>query len=202
MKPNPNSKSEPIRYNRDNIGQEELSALRAGCETAYTRIFLKYYDKIKRFTRTLAKSETAAEEITQEIFKELWEKREKVDPSKNFNGYIYRIARNAVIDHIRSETARNNYTNEYSTLSDHVEYVNSEDIAVAEEVKILIQIAISGMPEHRRRIYEMKHNEGLSNEEIADRLCLQKTTVAKELSYGRADIRNVLGAFLAIVMIA
>lgn len=128
------------------------------------------------------------------------EKRAKVDPARNFNGYIYRIARNAVIDHIRTETARSNYTSDYGVSFNDIDPVNSEDIVVADEVELIIKLTIASMPEQRRRIHEMRHYEGLSNEEIAERLCIQKATVAKQLTYGRADIRNALLGLLLMMM--
>ncbi len=189
-----------MRTNCDRIDKDMLEALKGGDEVAYTRVFIKYYDRIKRFALTLSKSEIAAEEIAQEVFKDIWEKRTRIDSSKNFNAYIYRMTRNAVIDFIRSEITRDAYTSDYTASLDDVEHFNSEDMAVAEEVRLIIMLAISSMPEQRRRIYEMRHNEGLSNEQIADRLCIRKETVAKQLSYGKADIRNALGTLAVLLM--
>ncbi len=196
-----NNNTQLMRNNLDHIGRDVLQALRAGDEVAYTRIFIRYYDRIKHFALTLSKSEIAAEEIAQEVFSNIWEKRDRIDPSKNFNAYIYLITRNAVIDFIRSETTRDAYINDYTASVDDVVHFSSEDLAVAEEVRIIIMLAISSMPEQRRRIYEMRHEEGLSNEEIADRLCIRKETVAKQLSYGKADIRNALGSLTVLLMV-
>ncbi len=196
-----NNDAQVMRTNHDRIDREVLNALKSGDEVAYTRIFIKYYDRIKRFALTLSKSEIAAEEIAQEVFAKMWEKHDRIDPSKNFNAYIYLMTRNMVIDFIRSEITRDSYTTDYTASLDDIEHFNSEDIAVAEEVKLIIMLAISSMPEQRRRIYEMRHEEGLSNEEIADRLCIRKETVAKQLSYGKADIRNALGTLVSFLMV-
>ncbi|WP_367882952.1 sigma-70 family RNA polymerase sigma factor [Parabacteroides goldsteinii] len=73
-----------------------------------------------------------------------------------------------------------------------------EDI-YAKELSILIDIAIEQMPEQRRRIFKMSRKEGLSNEEISQKLQINKRTVENHVTQALADLREVVrGAFLLL----
>ncbi len=67
------------------------------------------------------------------------------------------------------------------------------------ELSILIDIAIEQMPEQRRRIFKMSRKEGLSNEEISQKLQINKRTVENHVSQALADLREVVrGTFLLL----
>lgn len=189
-----------LRKNHDEIDPTVISSMIAGDSMAFNRVFARYYDKIYRFTRSLIRVEADVEDLVQELFRNLWEKRDKIDPTKNFNGFLYRMARNLILDHLKANSIRQSYENDYTVnFAEHSEYINSEDLVMAKEVELVIRIAISQMPEQRRRIFELREYEGLSNEEIADRLMIQKATVANQLSLGRKDIKDILFFLVAIL---
>ena len=75
------------------ISYEEviIKKVKNGDTAAFEELFNQYYQKLKHFTFQFTKSEFIAEEIVQEVFINLWVKRDKIDLNLSFNGYIYRI---------------------------------------------------------------------------------------------------------------
>ncbi len=189
---------EPLRVNNDTIDRKVIESLKAGDHMSFNRIYVRYHGQIMRFVNSLIKSFNDAEEITQQIFIAIWEKKEQIDPDKNFNGYMYRMARNSVINYCKARVARSAYPIDKQI--DVSEYVSSEDIVIAKEVDLIIELTIARMPQQRRKIFEMSRYEGLSNDEIADRLCVKKTTVEKQVSYAKKEIREVLAIFILLLL--
>lgn len=187
-----------VRQNTDVITAEVLEALRNGDHKAYERIYIKYSHKVMVFINSLVRSYDEAEELTQDVFVNLWVKRQNVDPCNNFNGYIYRLARNGVLKHFRSKNIHSAYLN--NAPEAEASEFGSDDILYATEIQLLVDLAVSRMPRQRRTVYEMSRVKGLSNEEIAGRLNITRNAVEKHISFALKDIREVIGIFVALLM--
>src|SRR5688572_25550844 len=72
-----------------------------GDETAFRQIFDAYKKRLFVFVHRMVKSHVTAEELVQEIFLKLWSHRHALDKVENPNTYIFVIARNKTIDHLR-----------------------------------------------------------------------------------------------------
>lgn len=179
---------------QDGIPVMTLTALRMGDHEAYKKVYLHYIDPVVEFLKMLTKSDGDAEEIAQEVFVSLWEKRSKIDPKKNIRGYIYTYARNAVLNYFKHKKVEDKYL--HFTENEARSYESSDDLMVARETELLIRIAIDRMPSRRKEIFEMSRFEGLSNEEIAERLDISKNTVENHLTHANRDIRKLLHLFL------
>ena len=129
-------------------------------------VFISYYNKTKTFIDGYIKSEPDAEELTEDLFVNLWINRHSIDTSRSFNSYLHTIARNAAINFLKHKYVCDAYLNNnqetgYSS--------TSEEDLIAKELEMLIDELVGGMPEQRRMIYTLSRNEGLSNAEIAER---------------------------------
>jgi len=167
----------------NNIDIKTLEAFQDGNHKAFETIFIAYYNKTKAFIDGYIKSEPDAEELTEDLFVNLWINRHSIDMSKSFNSYLHTIARNAAINFLK-----HNQETGYSS--------TSEEDLIAKELEMLIDKLVGGMPEQRRMIYTLSRNEGLSNAEIAERLNTTKRNVESQLSLALKEIRKVISCFL------
>ncbi len=174
-----------------------LQALKEGNHDAYDEVYIRYRDPIYNFLKILTRSDVAAEEIAQEVFVNVWEKRDKINPAKNIKSYLYTIARNAALQYFNRQKVHGRFT-DFSAAAGNSESVSSEELVIAKETEILIEIALSRMPAQRRRVFEMSHYEGLSNEIIAEQLEISKSNVTSHLSNARKDIKEVLALFILL----
>ena len=82
----------------NNIDIKTLEAFQDGNHKAFETIFIAYYNKTRTFIDGYIKSEPDAEELTEDLFVNLWINRHSIDTSKSFNSYLHTIARNAAIN--------------------------------------------------------------------------------------------------------
>lgn len=172
------------------VTEETVRSLQSGDHQAFETVFFAYFNKVKYFIYGLIKSESDAEEIAQDIFVRVWTNREAIDPDKNFTTYIYVSARNAALNFLKKRHVRSSYVQEQIHVGSDSD--NPEDGFFAREIDLLIQMSVSKMPERRRRIFEMSRNEGLSNDQIAQKLNISKKTVENQLSIALKELREVV----------
>ena len=172
-----------------------LKCLREGDHEAYRTVYMHYSTPLTHFLTALTRSVEEAKEITQDVFVKLWEKRESVDPGRNIRTYLYTMAKNAVMNHFDHNQVKQRFQQSAFVADNQANYA-SDEILIARETEILIELAVSRMPKKRREVFELSRKEGMSNEMIAQKLHLSKETVAAHLSYARKDIREVIALLL------
>ncbi|MDR0692534.1 MAG: RNA polymerase sigma-70 factor [Prevotellaceae bacterium] len=161
---------------------------------AFRWLFMHYYPKLKIFIAGLVKSEAIAEELSQDIFAKIWEKRKTLTAVQSFNAYIYRMAKNAVLNYFQHEYIKERYAGQLS--SDNA--TSAEELFQAKETELLIQLTVAKMPTQRKKIFELSRRSQLKNEEIAQKLHLSKKTVENHLNLALKEIRKALKNFFTI----
>lgn len=189
----------PDRENRESedmippgsaISTGQLEALRGGDHEAYNAVYVHYREMIGNFLYKLLRSREEAEEITQNVFMTLWERRSELDPSRNIRTLLYTVARNAVMNQFKRRKVFEKY--QQSNDPDDTENLTAEDILIAQERELLIELTVENMPEMRRKIFEMSRREHLSNEDIAEQLDTSRQNVANHLSQALKQIKHAL----------
>lgn len=172
---------------------QTLEALRNGEHNAFETVFITYYNRTKQFIHGYIKSETDAEELTEDLFVNLWINRNTIDISKSFNSYLHTIARNAAINFLKRKFIHETYL---ESVKDNESYgATSEEDLIAKELGLLIDDVIEKMPEQRKQIYKLSRNEGLTNAEIAEKLNTTKRNVESQLSLALKEIRRAISIF-------
>lgn len=173
------------------ITPELVSLLCEGSEDAFRTIYLHFYRSIEGFLFSLLRSKEESEDMAQDIFMSIWNKRSQIDPEKNIRSFIYRIAMNSVINSMNHRKVSQKYT-DIAKKADNYNEVTSEDLFIAQETELLIELTVSKMPKIRRMVFELSHYEKLDNSAIADKLSISKANVANHLVQARRDIKKVL----------
>lgn len=177
-----------------NITKETIQALKEGDHAAFESIFLFYFSKVKYFINGFLKSGSDAEELAQDVFVKLWTNRQSIDPDRNFNTYVYISARNSTMNFLRQKYVRDSFAADRMRAGE--DWVSGEDLVAAQEIDLLVDLALMKMPRQRKAIYEMNRREGLSNDEIAQRLNISKKTVENHMSLALKEIRNIIKTFV------
>ena len=154
--------------------------VKSGEKNAYQLLFEKYAPKIYHFSLSYIGNESDSEELVQDVFLKLWEKREILDSTKNIKAYIFKIAINAIYDFVRRKNITNAF-NDFVKNSYDPQLNDTWDTVVFNDLKDSIDKLIARMPEQRRRVFHLSRIKGLSNDEIAQKLNISKRNVENQL---------------------
>lgn len=177
----------------NNIDKKTLEALRDGNHTSFEVVFVAYFNKIKVFINGYLKSEADAEELSEDLFVNLWINRQSIDTAKSFDSYLHTVARNSAINFLKHKFVQISYVNNVQ----RVEYdFSSEEELIAKELGLLVDDVVNKMPEQRKQIYILSRNKGLTNSEIAGQLQTTKRTVESQLSLALKEIRQAITSFV------
>lgn len=173
---------------------ELMQRLSAGNEDAFGELFGRYYPRVCAFVGCIVKEESTAEDIAQDIFLKIWERRDIFQGRvTSFNGYVYRMARNAALNAIRQMT--NIDWEQYIQIEETLPDESFEREYYSREKELFIRLVVCRMPEQRRRIFEMSRYAGMDNQAIADELKISKRTVENHLTLALKKLREALAVF-------
>ena len=178
---------------------EYMKKLGQGDHKSFDALFLLYHPKVKNFLLGFIKDEEEACDMAQDIFFKVWTNRESISKVNSLKAYLYRMARNMIYDYYEHSLVKASY--EQKQLLSSIAYTDLiEEDLYAKELAILIDIAIEQMPEQRRRIFKMSRKEGLSNDEISQRLEINKRTVENHITQALADLRTILKSAVLLLL--
>lgn len=183
----------------EQISADIIKRLSEGDQRAFRVVFEQYYPRVWEFVRRIVKSETTAEDVTQDIFVKVWERREMFGVEvQSFNNYIYVMSRNAAINSLR-------HIGRIAPLAEQsISYATNstlEEDYYAREKEFIIRLTVCRMPEQRRRIFEMSRYMGLDNQTIATTLNLSKKTVEPPLTLALKTLRSVLTVWASLFFV-
>lgn len=161
-------------------------------DQAFKRLFDSYKNRLYGYVLAIARSPYTAEEITQEIFIKLWLCKDILHEVDNLDGYIFTIARNKTLNHLRKAA------NDVRLLRDLQERAspannNVEERALLSDYDRLLRDALSLLSPQRRLVFQLSRDGGLNHEEIAHHLHLSRNTVKNHMVEALRFIRHYLG---------
>lgn len=153
-----------------------LKGLKKSDHDSFRQLFDRYNQSLYRFSYSYLKSEEAAEDVVQETFIKIWDKRKEIDTKKSFQSYLFTIALNAVRKQFNRLADQNQLKHDVLTsFSDDPEKMDEQHNF--EELLSQLEALISQMPEKRRIIFERKKFQGKSQKEIAEEFNITTKTV-------------------------
>lgn len=169
----------------------------------FEKIFYQYKDRIYSYSMAILKSPDAAEEVTQEVMIKLWLNRDMLEQIKNLDGYIYVVARNKALNHLRKAVYDIQVLNELKRFLPQA-YNNTEERVAVRDYEQLLQDAVNTLSPQRKQVYQLSRIDGLNHDEIAELLQLSKKTVKNHLTEAMKLIRQYLlksGGILPVLTI-
>lgn len=139
----------------------------------------------------LLKSPELAEDLLQELFIRLWEQRFKIDTDKTLGSYLYKIASNLAHDYFRKAVRDQKLRQQVLAISP-VTYEPIEKVIYTKENKLLLDKALSMLPEQQRTVFMLCKVEERSYQEVAELLNISVGTVNNHLTRANRSLRALL----------
>lgn len=168
--------------------------LQEGNEEAFAQAFTQYNRLLYAIAYRYLKSGEEAEDAVQHTFMKLWEERKRLDLRNGLRSLLYTILRHYVLNELRHRTVV--YEKNYE-LAQEAEETDESYLQFYEEQDLRNQLllAINKLPSQKSAICKLKLRQGLSNQEIAERMHL---TVATVKSHYTQAIKMLRREFVAM----
>jgi len=152
-----------------------------GDEVAFRELFDRYHRKIYQFAFNFLKNKEQSEEIVQHTFLNFWLNRSKLDPDRPIAPYLFTIARRTLTDAWRKAAASSHFR---ERVQQHMEATTNEteERILSEDLANITKNALNKLSEQQHQVFTLSREEGLSYEEIAERLHISKHTVKYHLT--------------------
>lgn len=168
--------------------------------SSFEKLFRSQYPALVAGACRILNDKARAEDVVQDVFLKLWQKRDEISVEENLPAYLHR----AVINH-----AINIYKQQYRQLTDHTaEVAESSDNAYSAADQALettqltdkIEKAIASLPQHSRGVFILSRFEEMSYREIAEKLEISVKTVEKHMANALKHLRKYLPLALLVAL--
>jgi RNA polymerase sigma-70 factor (ECF subfamily) len=169
--------------------KELLLRVSQGDEQAFRQLVIRYSQKVFFHTFNFVKTWQSAEEITQDIFLRLWQKRDKLANVENWDKYLFVVCKHILLNSIHKKNAP------YKTIGidDTFPWWNNPAGQYEnKELGLLLQKAIDHLPEQKKIVFKMIHKDGLSQDEVSRELGIATRTVRWNLVSAMNVIKDYL----------
>lgn len=177
-----------------------LAALKIGDRAAFTHIYHNFGPKLFAFARKLVPVQEEAEEIVQEVFIKLWENKHFLDPGQNFDGYLFRMARNLVYNKARHQVHVLAYQ-KYLAGQPRPTASEIQQKLDYQELNQFLEEAFAALPPVRRQVFMLSRMEGRSNSEIAQMLQTSTSNIENHINKALRAIRLKLHRYKTIYLL-
>ena len=152
-------------------------------------MFKKYYSDLCYFALKYMKSHEEAEEVVQDVFYHLWEKRSSIKINISSKSYLLSSVRNKCLQIINHQKVKRKYTKLKSTDSETYSENPSDELIYNESIEIFNN-ALNSLSEKCRTIFKMSRFEGMKYKEIATELSISVKTVEANISKALKEFRQ------------
>ncbi|RTE53770.1 RNA polymerase sigma-70 factor [Arenibacter aquaticus] len=176
-----------------------IEGLKKGKEDAYVYLVEHYHNQLCIYANSLIRDDLLAEDIVQNVFVQVWEKRNQLKHDFSLENYLYKSVHNKFIDQYRKGKA---------VMALEKKYIAALELAVEEKdevqeqkiINILFE-AIQELPPKCQQIFLMSKKEGLTNIEISEYLNISKKTVEGQITKAFCILREKLGKKYELIML-
>lgn len=171
-------------------------ATRAGFES----VFRAHYSLLCSYANQFLKDPDGAEEVVQEVMFRLWTNRSSLVIETSLRSYLFRAVRNGCMNVLKHRNVRDEYRN-WREHQDQSTTLTQEDNLVVSELESRIREAIDRLPVERRKVFVHSRYDGLSYNQIAEKLGISVKTVENQMGKALKALREELAEYLPLIMV-
>lgn len=176
---------------RDLKEEELIESLVNNDRKAFEYIFRYYYTDLCRFTLKYVRDEIVAEEIVQEVFINIWERRSSIKINTSLKAYLFTAVRNRSFNYIKLQLPKEQLKTDVDSIG-FIDENTREDELIMEDLHQYVREAIDTLPTKCKAIFLLSRNSGLTYKEIAEELEISVKTVENQVGLALKKLREQL----------
>lgn len=167
----------------------------------FEQIFKSHFEYLCNFALQYVEDLDAAQEICQKVFINLWERRSAIDANQSIKSYLFTAVRNKCLNHIRDNKKYRSRILDLDCGDIELEFNDTPLFSDTDELKNIIENALSELPEKCRMVFEMSRFQQMKYREIAEELDISQKTVEAHMSKAIKFLRNELKDYSLILLL-
>jgi RNA polymerase sigma-70 factor (family 1) len=180
-------------------------SIRNGDQKAFELVFKKFYGNLCAYANQILYDQDMAEEIVQELFFQVWQKREALMVEVSLKSYLYRAVHNSCLNHIKHNKIKIAYQQYAKDQNSNITFGQQEAME-AEEFLGVVRKAIAKLPPGRKKIFMMIRYEQRRYKEVAELLGISVKTIenqmGKAMQFLRTELKSYFTVFFGFIIIA
>ena len=184
----------------DLLEKQVLTSLSEGSESAIEMLFKTYYGPLCQYAYSFLRDQDEAEEVVQNAFVNIWDRREELAIQTSVKSYLYRMVRNACLNVIKHQRVRMEHESHEKALGEPVHEGTGQEL-IASELERRIAHAMKTLPEQCRLVFQLSRFEELKYAEIADQLNISVKTVENHMGKALRLMREQLKDYLPVLLV-
>lgn len=177
----------------------------SGDESSFEKVYRFYYPRLNYFAKQYLLDSEVSKNIVQDVFAELWDKKNDLRNDTNLNAWLFTVTKNKSLKVISQLKSQQNYGNYIKSRQLDVNFKSMSDFDtsdfVFEELQTQIQTALDKLTPACRKVFEMSRFEDKKNKEIAEELNLSVKTVEAQISKALRSLKSDLKDYLPLFYI-
>ena len=163
--------------------------------TYFEGLFQTYYRELMAYAYKFVNDKAAAEDIVQDVFSILWEKRATLNFEDSIRPYLYRLTHNKAVNYLNSFAVQRRIDNPEDLdflINMEISDCNPYETLLLKDIKSTIHTCIEKFPPQRKKVFLLSRQHYLKHKEIATLLDISEKAVEKHISKALTDIRQYL----------
>lgn len=178
-----------LAANHDGDDHQLLLDIKSGNHAAFKKFFDQHNQILYHFLLKKGLAKEAAEDLVQQAFVSIWEKRNQIDEEKSLKAYLFKIAYTRMLNLFRDTKKFDVNVSDFEAFEKSEGDENPLD---QKELNKLIEISIAQLPEKRQEVFRLCFLENFTYKEAADHLEVSVKTIENHMGLALKDLRNAL----------
>lgn len=180
----------------ENLGQ----LIKEGNGLAFDMAFKQYRELLFRHAYAILRDMDDTEDVVQEVYTDLWEKRTLIPDGIGISGYLYSMTRNRVLNKLKHDKVIEKYL-EHAVYQQKIDVEASDQWVLEKELATIIETEIKKLPQRMQEIFLLSRKEGLSHKEIAALLQITEGTSKLQVSKALKILKNNILVIIALMVV-
>ena len=173
-----------------------LGDLSKGDKKALSLLYETYWKTLFLSSYNLLKNKEQCEEIIQDVFIDLWNKRKELQIKISLKAYLYAWVRYKVFAEFKRKKFEN--VELFEDLNHRFQHATPETVMMHAELEAQIEAVVEMLPRKCRKVFKLSRNKQLSHKEISEKLSISPKTVENHITYALKFLKSNLGYLIGL----